>query len=167
MSWPGGVASEPTRPAGRGENFLLDGNPVGRGVVFRQAREQALVRTHGNYPAPLAAIEAVAASYQGRDRGYREEARLFGEMAMTPVCRELIFLFFATTALKKDAGVEGGAPLAQSVDKLGILGAGFMGAGIASVAVQQGTIVRLMDADLARVGKGIAAVRDALQERLT
>ncbi len=41
-----------------------------------------------------------------------------------------------------------------------------MGAGIASVAVQHGTIVRLKDADLVRVGKGIAAVRDVLAGQL-
>jgi 3-hydroxyacyl-CoA dehydrogenase/enoyl-CoA hydratase/3-hydroxybutyryl-CoA epimerase len=49
---------------------------------------------------------------------------------------------------------------------VGILGAGFMGAGIASVAVQQGTLVRLKDADHQRVGKGLAAVRDVVVDRL-
>jgi 3-hydroxyacyl-CoA dehydrogenase/enoyl-CoA hydratase/3-hydroxybutyryl-CoA epimerase len=53
------------------------------------------------------------------------------------------------------------------VDKIGVLGAGFMGAGIASVAVQQGTMVRLKDTDAKKVGKGLAAVRDVLKERLT
>jgi 3-hydroxyacyl-CoA dehydrogenase/enoyl-CoA hydratase/3-hydroxybutyryl-CoA epimerase len=42
-----------------------------------------------------------------------------------------------------------------------------MGSGIASVAVQHGTMVRMKDAELGRVGKGIAAVRDVLKERLT
>ena len=42
-----------------------------------------------------------------------------------------------------------------------------MGAGIASIAVQQGTLVRLKDTDTARIGKGLAAMRDVLQERLT
>lgn len=146
--------------------FLLDRNPLGRAVVFRKARESVMERTKGNYPAALAALEAVAASYGSREEGYRTEARLFGEMAMTPVCRELIFLFFATTALKKDPGVPAPAPDPLPVNKLAILGAGFMGAGIASVAVQQGTLVRMKDADLARVGKGLAAVRDVLNGRL-
>ena len=153
-----------TRPGGV-KNLLLDDNPVGRSVVMRKAREEVLKKTRGNYPAPLAALDAVAASYHGREHGFREEARLFGEMAMTPVCRELIFLFFATTALKKE--VIPGAATTQKVDRLGILGAGFMGSGIASVAVQHGTMVRLKDADLPRVGKGIAAIRDVLRERLT
>jgi len=152
--------------------FLLDENPAGRRVVLKKAREETLKKTRGHYPAPLAAIEAVAAGYSGGpSHGYREESRLFGEMAMTPVCRQLIHIFFATNALKKDPGVElppGSPPLEiMPVDKLGILGAGFMGAGIASIAIQQGTLVRIKDADHGRVAKGFAAVRDVLKERLT
>jgi 3-hydroxyacyl-CoA dehydrogenase/enoyl-CoA hydratase/3-hydroxybutyryl-CoA epimerase len=152
------------RPGGV-KNLLLDDNPVGRSLVMRRAREEVLKKTRGNYPAPLAALDAVAAGYHGREHGFREEARLFGEMATTSVCRELIFLFFATSALKKEEIPGAGPP--QKVSRLGILGAGFMGSGIASVAVQHGTMVRMKDADLARVGKGIAAVRDVLKERLT
>ena len=147
--------------------LLLDDNPVGRALVFRQAREQVLKKTRGNYPAPLAALEAVAAGFQDRDHGYRVEARLFGEMAMTAESRELIGIFFASTALKKDSGVGEELVSPRAVHKLGILGAGFMGAGIATVAVQRGTIVRLKDADLARVGKGLASIREVLRAGVT
>ncbi len=150
--------------------FLLDENPAGRRVVLKKAREETLKKTRGNYPAPLAAIDAVAAGYSGgASHGYREESRLFGEMAMTQVSRQLISIFFATTALKKDPGVElpeGASPEIMPIDKVGILGAGFMGAGIASVAIQQGTLVRMKDADHGRVAKGFAAVREVVKERL-
>ncbi len=148
------------------QDVLLDENPLGRKVVFRQAREQTEKKTHGNFPAPFAAIEAIAAGYGNAEKGYEEEARLFGEMAVTEVSRQLIFLFFASNALKKDPGVPDPVPEALTVEKIGILGAGFMGAGIASVAIQQGTLVRLKDADHARVGKGIAGIRSVLKERL-
>jgi 3-hydroxyacyl-CoA dehydrogenase/enoyl-CoA hydratase/3-hydroxybutyryl-CoA epimerase len=152
--------------------FLLDENPAGRRVVLKKAREETMKKTRGNYPAPLAALDAVAAGYSGGpSHGYREESRLFGEMAMTHVSRMLISIFFATNALKKDTGVElpEGAPEPEimPVEKLGILGAGFMGAGIASIAIQQGTLVRMKDADHGRVAKGYAAVRDVVKERLT
>ena len=147
--------------------LFLDDNPVGRSIVLRRAREMTLKKTRGHYPAPLAAIDAVAAGYHDRQKGYQEEARLFGQMAMTPIARELIFLFFATAALKKDSGV-GDAPVTvRSVEKIGVLGAGFMGAGIAGIAVQQGTLVRLKDADLARVGKGLGAIRELLKDGVT
>jgi 3-hydroxyacyl-CoA dehydrogenase/enoyl-CoA hydratase/3-hydroxybutyryl-CoA epimerase len=148
-------------------DLVLEDNPVGRAVIFRKAREATLSRTKGKYPAPLAAIEAVKTGFEhGRERGFGAEARMFGEMAATPESRELIFLFFATTALKKDPGVDAPAPTPRDVDKIGILGAGFMGSGIASVAVQQGTLVRLKDAAPDRVGRGLKAVSDVLRERL-
>jgi 3-hydroxyacyl-CoA dehydrogenase/enoyl-CoA hydratase/3-hydroxybutyryl-CoA epimerase len=46
------------------------------------------------------------------------------------------------------------------------LGAGFMGAGITSIAVQQGTLVRLKDTDTTRIGRGLAAIRGVVQERV-
>ena len=155
-------------PKDRGATgMLLEDNPFGRSIVFKKAREGVMEKTHGHYPAPLAAINAVQVGYdRGSEAGYREESRAFGELAMTDVARELMFLFFATTALKKDPGVDGTAPPPLEVETLGVLGAGFMGAGIASIAVQQGTPVRLKDTDLARVGKGIAAVNEVLRERL-
>ena len=160
------------RHKGGVSGFLLDENPAGRRVVLKKAREETMNKTRGNFPAPLAAIEAVAAGYSGGpSHGYREESRLFGEMAMTDVSRQLISIFFATTALKKDPGVElpegSQPPEIMPVEKLGILGAGFMGAGIASIAIQQGTLVRMKDADHGRVAKGFAAVREVVKERLT
>src|SRR6478672_390582 len=148
--------------------FLLDENPVGHRIVLKKAREETLKKTGGHYPAPLAAIEAVAAGLNsGPSKGYREESRLFGEMAMTEVSKQLISIFFATTALKKDPGVDGvDAATVMPINKVGILGSGFMGAGIASIAIQQGTIVRMKDADHGRVAKGFGAVRDILKERL-
>ena len=155
-------------PKDRGATgVLLEDNPFGRSIVFRKAREGVHAKTRSHYPAPIAAIGAVQAGYEkGIEAGYREESRAFGEMAVSDVAKQLIFLFFATNALKKDPGVEEPAPEPTPVETLGIVGAGFMGAGIASVAVQQGVPVRLKDTDVARVGKGIGAVAEVLKERL-
>ncbi|HKC81461.1 MAG TPA: fatty acid oxidation complex subunit alpha FadJ [Gemmatimonadaceae bacterium] len=158
------------------KGLLLDANPAGRAIVLRKAREQTLAKSRGHYPALIAAIDAVAAGYEkGAAYGFRQESRLFGDMAMTDVSKQLIFLFFATNELKKDPGVDPAQypdlPVSAfeplPVDKIAIIGAGFMGAGIASIAVQHGSLVRLKDADHARVAKGYAAVRDVLKERLT
>jgi 3-hydroxyacyl-CoA dehydrogenase/enoyl-CoA hydratase/3-hydroxybutyryl-CoA epimerase len=163
-----GTRRRTPRASGGAAGVLLEENPAGRAVVFSQARKETLKKTKGHYPAPLAALRAVEYGYRfDRDRGLEEEARLFGEMAVTDVSRQLVFLFFATTALKKDPGVDEPAPAPSPVERVGILGAGFMGAGIASVAVQQGTVVRLKDAQHERVGKGLASVREVLKERLT
>ncbi|HTD59170.1 MAG TPA: 3-hydroxyacyl-CoA dehydrogenase NAD-binding domain-containing protein [Gemmatimonadaceae bacterium] len=147
------------KPSGAAaQRLLLEANPVGRAVVFRQAREQIRAKTHGNYPAPIAAIEAVAAGYAGN--GYETEARLFGTCAVSEVSKNLVYIFFAQTALKKS---DPGAP----IKKIAVLGTGFMGAGIASVAVQQNIDVRFKDTEYGRVLKGLAAVRGVIKERLT
>ena len=146
---------------------LLEGNPVGRAVVFRQAREMTMKKSRGHYPALLAALEAVSASYSGTvAEGFATEARLFGEMAFTSVSKQLIFLFYATTALKKDSGVSGDAPPPAKIGKIGVLGTGFMGAGIAAVSAMQGVSVRFKDTKHAAVGNGLRAVADVLKDRL-
>jgi 3-hydroxyacyl-CoA dehydrogenase / enoyl-CoA hydratase / 3-hydroxybutyryl-CoA epimerase len=145
-------------------SLLLDENPIGRSVVFRRARALSEKKSRGHYPALNAAIEAIAAGYHGApSHGYAEEARLFGDMAMTPESRELVFLFFATTSLKKDRATGNGQ---RVVERLGVIGTGFMGAGIAAIAAQQMIPVRFKDTKHEAVLKGLAAVRGTLKESL-
>ncbi len=174
------VAMERARQLGRGESpalrarkqgttaMLLEDNALGRKLVFKQARDTVLTKTKGHYPAPLAAIDAIQRGYtESVAEGLAEEARRFGELTVSDVSRQLVYLFFATTALKKDsAWADGASGEATTVRKVGILGAGFMGAGIASVAVQQQALVRMRDASLDRIAAGWRAVRDVLRERL-
>jgi 3-hydroxyacyl-CoA dehydrogenase/enoyl-CoA hydratase/3-hydroxybutyryl-CoA epimerase len=149
--------------------LLLEGNPLGRHLVYRTARQQVLKKTGGHYPAPLAALETVQVSIsRGMEAGLAHEAKRFGELAVTDVSRKLVEIFFATTALKKDDGVPPGTVgRVPPVERLGVIGAGFMGAGIAGTAVLNAEVeVRMRDADLPRVGKGIKAATGILDERL-
>ncbi len=148
--------------------MLLEDNALGRALVFRQARETVLKKTKGRYPAPLAAIDAIQRGFgDGVPAGLKEEAKHFGELAVSDVSRQLVYLFFATTALKKDTGLPTGVTAtAAPVHKLGIIGAGFMGAGIAAVAVQHATLVRMRDASLERLAAGYRSIRDVVRERL-
>lgn len=155
-------------PRGGIQGALLDRNPLGRRVVYRTARAQVLKKTGGHYPAPLAAIDVVRVGLeQGQAAGLAAEARAFGELAVTPVSRELVRIFFATTALKKDDGVPAGTR-ARDVTRLGVVGSGFMGAGIAGTAITTAKVeVRLRDAELPRVGKGLKAAIDIARGQLT
>jgi len=147
--------------------LLLDRNALGRQLVFRMAGKQVLAQTKGNYPAPLAALEAVRHGLShGMAAGLQREAQLFGELAVSDVSRKLVQIFFATTALKKDFGIPD-PPTPVDIKRLAIVGSGFMGSGIAGTAVAQaGVDVRMKDADLPRVAKGIAVARGILDERL-
>ena len=160
------------RPRRRGQAGLaawfLDRTALGQAIVLRQARAMTMKQTRGHYPAPFAALDTVRASLAGGlARGLPYEAAQFGRMAVTDVSRRLVDVFFATTALKKDPGVAAPAPAPKPVTQLGVVGAGFMGAGIATVAATQaGVPVRLRDADLARVGAGMKAVADVIGGRV-
>ncbi len=148
--------------------LLLEGTTAGRRMVYRTAARQVQEKTGGHYPAPLAALEVVRVGLeQGITAGLAEEHRSFGELAVGDVSRKLVQIFFATSALKKDDGIPSGTAVSRQVRRLGIVGAGFMGAGIAGTAVLNVEVdTRLKDADLARVGQGIKAATSVLEQRL-
>ena len=163
-SGPGGGRRRPGGVAG----WFFDRSALGQSIVLKRARTMTLKQTGGHYPAPLAALDTIRFSLsKGVELGLRYEAERFGQMAMTDVSRRLVEVFFATTALKKDPGVPAPAPSPRRVDRLGILGAGFMGSGIAAIAAgQAGVEVRLKDADLPRVGAGLRAAAGIVNERV-
>jgi len=156
--------------AGRGgvQGFMLDRTSAGRQLVYRAARKEVLRRTGGHYPAPLAALEAVRVGLeQGVTAGLAQEHRAFGELAVGDVSRKLVQIFFATAALKKDDGVPPGTAAPRQIRRLGIVGSGFMGSGIAGTAVLNVEVdTRLKDSDLTRVGKGLKTATKLLAERL-
>ncbi|MBA2293432.1 MAG: enoyl-CoA hydratase/isomerase family protein [Gemmatimonadales bacterium] len=147
---------------------VVDGTPLGRMVVYRKAQEGVEAKSGGNYPALPRAIDVVRCSMEdGMVKGLAAEAQAFGELAMTDVSRRLVEIFFATNALKKDDGVPAGSGRARPVHRLGVIGSGFMGAGIAgTAALVAGVEVRMKDADLSRVGRGVKVAIDVLAERL-
>jgi len=148
--------------------YVLDRNALGRRVVFATARKKLLKKTGGHYPAPAAALRAVEHGLDhGVEAGLDIEASLFAELAVGEVSRNLVRIFFATTALKKDAGVEGPEVTPKSVANIGVVGAGFMGAAIGGVAVTgAGVDVRMRDTSLESVGRGVRASRQLLRDRL-
>ncbi|HVO36146.1 MAG TPA: fatty acid oxidation complex subunit alpha FadJ [Gemmatimonadales bacterium] len=148
--------------------WLLDRSAPGQALILKRARAMTLRQTGGHYPAPLAALDAIRYGLaNGMEPGLEHESELFGRMAATDVSRRLVEIFFATTALKKDPGVPAPAPEPRRVERLGIVGAGFMGSGIAAVAATQvGVPVRLKDAELPRIGAGLKAAAGIIGERV-
>jgi 3-hydroxyacyl-CoA dehydrogenase / enoyl-CoA hydratase / 3-hydroxybutyryl-CoA epimerase len=136
-----------------------------RPVIFSKARSTVLARTHGHYPGPLAAIDAVRrGTATSLAEGLKIEARHFGELAVSDVSRNLVSVFFATQEIKKDAGYPEGTR-ARDVHKVAVLGAGLMGSGIATVAVEAGVDVRLKDANFEALGRGLRHARGVFEER--
>jgi 3-hydroxyacyl-CoA dehydrogenase / enoyl-CoA hydratase / 3-hydroxybutyryl-CoA epimerase len=136
-----------------------------RPVIFSKARSSVLAKTGGHYPAPLAALEVVArGTATSLEEGLKLEARKFGELAVSPVSRALVSVFFATQEIKKDAGYPRDT-VVRPARKVAVVGAGLMGAGIAGAAAEAGVPVRIKDSAPESLGRGLRYVRDILEER--
>jgi len=122
---------------------LLEGNPIGRSILFSQAKKMALKQSQGNYPAIPAIIECVETGIKkGAKAGYEKELELFEHLLLTPESKALRSLFFASTDNKKNPY---GKENAKQLSTLGMIGAGFMGAGITEISVNKGIDVLLKD----------------------
>jgi 3-hydroxyacyl-CoA dehydrogenase/enoyl-CoA hydratase/3-hydroxybutyryl-CoA epimerase len=145
------------------QQIALEENPVGRRVLFAKAEEKMLEQTKGNYPAAKAALDVVKTGIEnGLAAGYEAEARAFGDLVVTPEADALMSIFFGSQALKKDRGIDGDTE-ARPVTKVGVLGGGLMGGGIAAVnATKAGVPTRIKEIDDGGVRRGIGYVRKVL-----
>jgi len=123
--------------------------------------------TQHNYPAPIAALSAV---YEGCitpiDAGLDIEAQYFGRLMVGVTARNMIRSLFinkgaADKLVRRPEGVE-----KSKVTKLGILGAGMMGAGIAYVSARAGMQVVLLDTELESAERGKAYSQGLLSKAI-
>ena len=129
-------------------------------MTFVGAAAMVHGKTQGVYPAAKALLSAV---YEGAlvpfDTALKIEARWFTNVLINPSSGAMIrSLFLNKEALEKGAVRPDGIP-DQRVKKLGVLGAGLMGAGIALVSAQAGIDVVLIDRDQEAADKGKAYVQ--------
>lgn len=126
-----------------------------------------LDKTKGCYPAPVAILAAAVESLQiSVDAALRVESRYFAQVATSQIARNMIStLFFQLNALKAGENrPEAAAPV--KVRRIGVLGAGMMGAGIAYAAAKAGIDVVIKDVDLTAAEKGKQYAEKLLDERL-
>jgi 3-hydroxyacyl-CoA dehydrogenase / enoyl-CoA hydratase / 3-hydroxybutyryl-CoA epimerase len=171
----------------------VDGFKLPGGLVYSKAGmmvfppANALYRreTYDNYPAARAIMQVV---YEGlqlpMDQALRVESRYFAKILRSPEAAAMIrSLFVSMQELNKGARRPAEVP-PKPIKKVGVLGAGFMGAGVAYVTAQAGIDVVLIDRDQETADKGKAhshklitgqinrgrattADRDALLARIT
>jgi len=166
---PEGLLESPLqmkRACAHGGCKLLERNPLGRKLLFDQARKRTLAETHGNYPAPLRAIEVIRIGIeQGRSAGLEAEARAGAELATSTVCKNLLYLFKLTEEAKKATLAPGGK--AREVRDVAVLGAGVMGGAIAQVIAEQAAIpVRLKDIRSEALATGMAHAAERFQKQV-
>ena len=152
------------------QGFRLPGGPVysKQGMMTFPAANAIYRReTYDNYPAARAILQVV---YEGLqlpfDTALRVESRWFAKILRTPEAAAMIrSLFVSMQDLNKGARRPANEP-ATSLKKIGVVGAGFMGAGIAQVSAAAGLQVVLIDRDQETADKGKAGLHKALSDRV-
>ena len=129
--------------------------------------------THDNYPGVRALLQSVFEGLQlPMDQALRVESRYFAHVLQTREAAAMVrSLFVSTQELNKGARRPAGVPPTK-FRRVGILGAGFMGAGIAHVTAKAGIDVVLIDRDMPAAEKGKAhseglLTRDVERKRAT
>ncbi len=111
--------------------------------------------TMRNYPAPVAILSCV---YEGTqvpiEQGLRIESKYFGKLLSGVVARNLMRTLFVNKGLADKLMRRPAGPPKSQVRRLGILGAGMMGAGVAYVSARAGMDVVLLDSTLELAEKG-------------
>jgi 3-hydroxyacyl-CoA dehydrogenase/enoyl-CoA hydratase/3-hydroxybutyryl-CoA epimerase len=158
-------ASGPRRGLGERAVELAARLPGADRLVYDRARARVIEQTRGHYPAPLAALDVVRAGRRlPLARALELEAGAFAELVLSPTAKNLMAIFFMKGAVDGRAAAlaKKGRPLAGPV---GVLGAGFMGAGIAQVLAAKGRQVVMKDRDLPSVGRGLAFAAQRVADR--
>ena len=152
------------------EGFRLPGGPVySKAGMMTFPAANAIYRreTYDNYPAARAILQVV---YEGlqlpMDTALRVESRWFAKILRSPEATAMIrSLFVSMQDLNKGARRPPNEP-PTTLRKIGVVGAGFMGAGIAQVTAAVGLQVVLIDRDQETADKGKAALHKALSDRV-
>jgi 3-hydroxyacyl-CoA dehydrogenase/enoyl-CoA hydratase/3-hydroxybutyryl-CoA epimerase len=163
------LSNQPGKPSRRFKEFLEDpaseamefaARTPARKFIFDQAREMTRKNAGDNYPAPYKAIDAIETGYKdGFDAGIEAETDAFVELLEGDVAPNLINLFFMKQQVDK-AKPYGDDVEPRDVDKIGVIGAGLMGAGIAQVAAYNGYEVRMKDVSDEGLGWGLNYAKD-------
>jgi 3-hydroxyacyl-CoA dehydrogenase len=119
-----------------------------------------------NYPAPLQCVEAVAAAVKMKfDDGLKAERTGFATLLLGEEHRALRHIFFAERAASKIAGVAEDTPV-RKVARVGVVGAGTMGTGIAINFLNAGIPVAILEMKQEALDRGVAAIRKVYEERV-
>ncbi len=155
---------------------LLEGNSLGRSVIFKKAIEGVMKKTNGQYPAPLEAIDVIRSSgtrfgvrwnKEKRQRAIDREIEGFSKMSQTDVSKNLIGLYFATEEVKKSNGLENGnSANPVSINMAGVLGAGIMGGGIAQLFAAKDINTRMKDINVSGLETGVKTATKLFSKQL-
>ncbi len=135
--------------------WFLESNRLGQRVLFRGTERLMRKRVWDDMPAPWEALDAVRTGIkEGVEAGLKGEREAAGRLAVSAPCRNLIGLFFRREAARQ---IDDKAP---DVRRVGVVGAGVMGAGIVQLAALKGCQVVVREVDEDALGAGVARITE-------
>ncbi|MCA9751340.1 MAG: enoyl-CoA hydratase/isomerase family protein [Gemmatimonadetes bacterium] len=148
-------------------DFLAGRTPPGRALLRNFTEKNVAKETGGHYPAPPRILERVLDGY-GTPRGaaMAREAAAFGQLAVTPEAKNLLFLFTGNEELARHPWTGRPAPADATTVRAAVLGAGTMGGGIAGSLAGAGIQVRLRDVAVESLRVGLAGAAGPLNRRV-
>ncbi|HEY2952032.1 MAG TPA: 3-hydroxyacyl-CoA dehydrogenase NAD-binding domain-containing protein, partial [Verrucomicrobiae bacterium] len=142
----------------------LVNNSLVASIIASRVRPQVRKKTRGHYPAVLKALEVVTRGVSSPvEQALQLERDAILELARTETCRNLIRIFFLQERAKK-LDIAPGLPAPRAVERVAVIGAGVMGAGIAQWASARQLPVILRDISPEFVGKGMTSIAKLYDE---
>ena len=138
-----------------------------KNYALKKADQEVLSKTQGHYPAPLAIINVLRRGVSAsRAQRFAEESLGVAALAVSPVTRQCIRLFFLQEEAKKKPSEINADFDPKLIRQAAVLGAGAMGAGIALLCARKGISTRLKDIKPEFVARGMKTIRDLVQKDL-
>ncbi len=138
-------------------------------VAFTFSIAEGYIRskTGSQYPAPLMALKAIREGINlPLSEGLKVEQKISAEIMQSPTAANLISIFFKGNAVDRDPGIDLRAHRPKDVARVGILGAGLMGAGIATAHARRGIPAAMVDTENERIEAGLKAAAKVVQGRI-
>ncbi len=149
---------------------FLESNPFGRRILFKKTERMMRKRVWNDMPAPFEALEAIRVGiHNGMTAGLTYERGAAGRLAVSTACRNLIGLFLQRQKSDKLPEQLRDTKPAE-VRRVGVVGAGTMGAGIAQLAAFKGCKVVVQEVSQPALDAGLERIkglfRKAVERRL-
>lgn len=142
---------------------ILDDTKIGRKTTLRMARKK--VTAHGQFPAPLRILDILDEHLDGKTSdSLTAEAHFWAELVTSAESKNLLHVFHTRQAARKSNGIDGDNIHPATIEALGVLGAGIMGAGISQLAAYKGVRVYMHDIHHSAITSGLYRAKGLFDE---
>ncbi len=141
--------------------------PDQQAFAFATAEGAVRLKTRGHYPAPLVALKAIRDGCNlSLEAGLKVEREAAMEVMGSPISANLIGVFFLKNRLARDSGIDRQDILPNPIHRVGVVGSGVMGAGIAAAHARSGLPTAMVETDEGRLLDGLKRASEVVASRI-